>query len=83
MRHKFSVLLEELRAAETSEYRTVIVAFINCLIAGCDDLDSRSTIRDELLGDLLLHRRSLIHLHCFCFVLHTLCFYKPAYCWLI
>ena len=50
MRHKFSVLLEELRAAETSEYRTVIVAFINCLIAGCDDMDGRSTIRDELLG---------------------------------
>ena len=52
MRHKFSVLLEELRAAETNEYRTVIVAFINCLIAGCDDLDSRSAIRDELLGEL-------------------------------
>ena len=53
MRHKFSVLLEELRAAETSEYRTVIVAFINCLIAGCDDIDCRSAIRDELLGEFL------------------------------
>lgn len=50
MRHKFSVLLEELRAAETNEYRTTIVAFINCLIAGCDDLEKRSAIRDELLG---------------------------------
>lgn len=56
MRHQFSVLLEELRAAETSEYRTVIMAFINCLIAGCDDLDKRTAIRDELLGEPFMCR---------------------------
>jgi len=49
-RHQFSVLVEELRAAETDEYRSVIIAFINCLLAGCHDLDKRLVIRDELLG---------------------------------
>ncbi|XP_065896679.1 inverted formin-2-like isoform X3 [Dysidea avara] len=49
-RHQFSVLVEDLRAAETDNYRTVLIAFINCLIAGCDDEDRRSMVRDELLG---------------------------------
>ena len=45
-----SVLVEELRNAETDEYRAVIITFINCLVARCGSGDERSNIRHELAG---------------------------------
>lgn len=49
-RYLYSVLVEELRDAETDEYRAAIIAFINCLIARCGSGDERSNIRHDLTG---------------------------------
>ncbi|XP_065896686.1 inverted formin-2-like isoform X2 [Dysidea avara] len=57
-----SVLVEELRNAETDEYRAVIITFINCLVARCGSGDERSNIRHELavlnFQDVLFSLRS-------------------------
>lgn len=49
-RFKYSLLIEELHGAETDEYRGIIVAFINCLLAGCGNIEERSNIRHDLTG---------------------------------
>jgi len=50
-RHQFSVLVKELREAETAEYCSAVLAFINCFIASCEDIEERATIRDDLAGN--------------------------------
>jgi len=57
-RFKYSLLVEELRTAETDEYRAIIVAFINCLLARCDSVEERSNMRHDLTGvmhDVMVH----------------------------
>lgn len=49
-RMKYTLLVEELRTAGTDEYRAVIVAFINCLLACCNDVEERIKIRHDLAG---------------------------------
>ena len=49
-RHVYSVLVEELRAAETDELRAVIIAFINCLVARSGTADERCSLRHDLTG---------------------------------
>ncbi len=50
-RYRFSLLVQELKGAETEEYVASILAFINCLIAGASDLTSRVTLRNEVIGE--------------------------------
>jgi len=43
-------LIKELREAETVEYCATILAFVNCFIASCENIEERATIRDDLAG---------------------------------
>jgi len=48
------VLIKEFKEAETAEYCSTILAFINCFIASCEDIEERATIRDDLAGKITL-----------------------------
>ena len=50
-RYRFSLLLQEIKNAETHEYAAVILAFINCIIAGANDLSERVALRNEFIGN--------------------------------
>jgi len=53
-RYRFSVVVEELREAKASEYRTVLLAFINCLVISTPQLKERNRLRNEFIGLKLL-----------------------------
>ena len=50
-RYRFAPLVDELRDAQTSEYRTTLLSFINCIIISTEKLDERVRIRNEFLGE--------------------------------
>ena len=52
-RYRFSLLIQELKGAETEEYVACILAFINCLIAGAPDISARIRLRNEVIGKFL------------------------------
>jgi len=52
-RYRFSVVVEELREAKASEYRTVLLAFINCLVISTPQLKERNRLRNEFIGEFL------------------------------
>ena len=60
-RYRFSLLIQELQTAETDEYAACVLAFINCLLAGCNDLSRRVKMRNELIG-MFLHLFRWMHL---------------------
>lgn len=49
-RYRFSLLLQELKGAETEEYVACLLAFINCIIAGAPDISARIRLRNEVIG---------------------------------
>ena len=49
-RYRFSLLLKELKEAETEEYVACVLAFINCIIAGAPSVSARVRLRNELIG---------------------------------
>ena len=49
-RYRFAPLVDELRDAATSEYRTTLLSFINCIVISTEKLDERVRIRNEFLG---------------------------------
>ncbi|CAI8013166.1 Inverted formin-2 [Geodia barretti] len=53
-RYRFSLLLQEIKNAETHEYAAVIMAFINCIITGAPDLGQRLALRNEFIAMQLL-----------------------------
>jgi len=53
LRYKFSVVVEELKQAKSNEYRTVLLAFINCLIISTPQLKDRNRLRNEFIGSVL------------------------------
>jgi hypothetical protein len=53
-RYRFSLLLQEIKNAETHEYAAVILAFVNCIIAGSPDLSQRVALRNEFIALQLL-----------------------------
>jgi len=54
LRYKFSIVVEELKQAKANEYRTVLLAFINCLIISTPQLKDRNRLRNEFIGLKLL-----------------------------
>jgi len=54
LRYKFSVVVDELKQAKSNEYRTVLLAFINCLIISTPLLKDRNRLRNEFIGLKLL-----------------------------
>ena len=54
-RYRFAVVVRELREASTVEYKTALVAFINCIIISTTQLKDRLRIRNEFVGLKLLN----------------------------
>ncbi|XP_068243484.1 inverted formin-2-like [Palaemon carinicauda] len=53
-RYRFMLVVDELRSAEVVDYQATLVAFVNCIIIGADNLQVRNSIRNEFIGlDLL------------------------------
>ncbi|KAG7309485.1 hypothetical protein JYU34_005456 [Plutella xylostella] len=49
-RYRLSVVVEELKSASTTDYKTALVAFINCLIISAPRLPDRIRVRNEFIG---------------------------------
>ena len=49
--YRFSLLIQELKGAETEEYFACVLAFINCIIAGAPDISARIRLRNEVIGE--------------------------------
>ena len=53
-RHRFSVIINELKVTDLPEYKACILGFVNYLISACADLDARLLLRAELNGRLVI-----------------------------
>ena len=51
-RYRFSLIIEELRNADATSYKTTLVAFINCILIATESLEGRVRLRNELVGKL-------------------------------
>ncbi len=49
-RYRFSLIIEELRKADATSYKTTLVAFINCILIATESLEERVRLRNELVG---------------------------------
>ncbi|KAJ0172024.1 hypothetical protein K1T71_011997 [Dendrolimus kikuchii] len=49
-RYRLAVVVEELKNATTTDYKTALVAFINCLIISAPRLPDRIRVRNEFIG---------------------------------
>lgn len=49
-RYRFQLVVDELRAAKSDDYRTVLVAFVNCLVISTPQLRDRNRVRNEFIG---------------------------------
>ncbi|XP_047994853.1 LOW QUALITY PROTEIN: inverted formin-2-like [Leguminivora glycinivorella] len=49
-RYRLSVVVEELKNATTTDYKTALVAFVNCLIISAPRLPERTRVRNEFIG---------------------------------
>ncbi|XP_075984374.1 FH2 domain-containing protein formin 3 isoform X2 [Anticarsia gemmatalis] len=49
-RYRLTVVVEELKNASTTDYKTALVAFINCLIISAPRLPDRIRVRNEFIG---------------------------------
>lgn len=49
-RYRLSVVVDELKNATTTDYKTALVAFINCLIISAPRLPDRIRVRNEFIG---------------------------------
>lgn len=49
-RYRLNVVVQELKNAETTDYKTALVAFINCLIISAPRLPDRIRVRNEFIG---------------------------------
>lgn len=53
-RYPLSVVVEELKSASSTDYKTALVAFVNCLIISAPRLPDRIRVRNEFIGQFLL-----------------------------
>jgi len=51
--HWLSVVMVEMTAADSAKYKTSVLAFINALLHGFDDVVERCRVREQLLAGLL------------------------------
>lgn len=49
-RYRFSVIVNELKNAETNSYKATCLAFINSIIIASEQFDERVRIRNEFIG---------------------------------
>ncbi|XP_070554542.1 inverted formin-2-like [Ptychodera flava] len=48
--HRFSIVIDELKASENLTYSTTLIAFINSLLISTDDSEERHRLRNEFIG---------------------------------
>ena len=48
---RFTIVVSELDEADTSAYRTTLLAFINALITAAANVKERNKLRNELIGE--------------------------------
>lgn len=48
--YRFSVVVQELRKADTSEYQACIIALINCIVSTPESIKERMSLRNEFVG---------------------------------
>ena len=65
-RYRFGLIIDELKQAETTSYKTTLVAFINCILIATDSVEDRIRIRNEFVGMWVYHFVSLGFLLCYC-----------------
>lgn len=53
-KYRFGIVVRELRDATSLDYKTALVAFINCIIISTPQLKDRLRIRNEFVGLKLL-----------------------------
>lgn len=51
-RYRFKIVLRELQLATSVEYKTALIAFVNCIIISTSQLKDRVRIRNEFIGEL-------------------------------
>ncbi len=49
--YRFTLLVRELRGAETQEYLACVLALINCILSACGQLSRRVKFRNEFIGE--------------------------------
>ncbi|XP_069129886.1 uncharacterized protein [Argopecten irradians] len=49
-KYRFSLLIDELKSAESVEYKTILLEFINCIIIYTNKIEDRIRIRNEFFG---------------------------------
>ncbi|OWF45788.1 FH2 domain-containing protein 1 [Mizuhopecten yessoensis] len=49
-KYRFSLLIDELKSAESVEYKTILLEFINCIIIYTQKIEDRIRIRNEFFG---------------------------------
>ncbi|KAK6172315.1 hypothetical protein SNE40_016001 [Patella caerulea] len=49
-RYRFSIIVNELKNAELLPYKTTLMAFINCILVGTEELQERISIRNQFIG---------------------------------
>ena len=47
----FSVILAELKFSDTALYRTALMSLLNAVISCTEDIRTRCTLRNELIGE--------------------------------
>lgn len=52
--HRFSVIVDELKQADCVQYKTTLLAFVNCIIISTELLEDRIRVRNEFIGLKLL-----------------------------
>ena len=62
------MLIKDLQKAETNQYCNEVLTFINCLLACCDNVEERSSIRDELAGIVAIIISCLRHISTYVFL---------------
>ncbi|KAL5011361.1 hypothetical protein ScPMuIL_009912 [Solemya velum] len=53
-RYRFSLIVNELKTAELTPYKTTLMAFVNCILVATEEHDDRIRIRSEFIGLNLL-----------------------------
>lgn len=49
-RYRFGPLIDELFQCKNFSYVTTLTVLVNCMLAGCDSVEERVRLRNELLG---------------------------------
>jgi hypothetical protein len=50
-RYRFSLIMNEMKFAELLTYKATLLALINCIVVGAEELEDRVRLRNEFIGE--------------------------------